>query len=79
MQFSLFRRFNLRNVIIGKHVSLFGDLLGRERVTGAKNTRAGCDYSCKKFECTVEAAALWHAKQSFLGVRLNFFRDFVCN
>jgi len=37
-------------------------------MTGAKITRAGCDYSCEKFECVIEAAAVWHAKQSFLGV-----------
>jgi len=41
-------------------------------VTGAKKTRAGCDYSCEKFECVIEAAAVWHAKQSFLGVRLKY-------
>jgi len=56
--------------LVGKHIPLFGDLLGRERVTGAKKTSAGCDCSCEKFECVIEAAAVWHAKQSFLGVRL---------
>ena len=30
-------------VLKGHHVPLVGDLLGRERVTGAKKTRAGCD------------------------------------
>ena len=41
-------------------------------MTGAKKTRAGCDYASEKFECVVEAAAVWHAKQSFLGVRLKY-------
>ena len=46
----------LKNV----NVPLCGDLLGRERVTGAKKTRLGCDLH-------TEHATLWHAKQSFLG------------
>ena len=55
---------------LGKKIPLFGDLLGRERATGAKKTRAGCDHQCEKFENIVEAVAIWHAKQSFLGVGL---------
>ena len=49
-------------------VPLAGDLLGRERVTGAKKTRLGCDSIVECFENIVECAALWHAKQSFLSV-----------
>lgn len=47
---------------------LVGDLLGRERVTGAKKTRLGCDSLSERFQNIVEAPALWHTKQSFLGV-----------
>ncbi|XP_068733624.1 uncharacterized protein [Montipora capricornis] len=47
-------------------VPLAGDLLGRERVTGAKKTRLGCDSASERFENIVECPALWHAKQSFL-------------
>ena len=50
-------------------VPLCGDLLGRERVTGAKQTRMGCDYKTERFNNIVENVAQWHAKQSFLGVR----------
>ena len=55
-------------VLKGHHVPLVGDLLGRERVTGAKKTRAGCDNKTDRFEHIVEAPAVWHAKQSFLCV-----------
>lgn len=51
-------------------VPLCGDLLGRERVTGAKQTRMGCDYKTERFENIVENVAQWHTKQSFLGVRI---------
>lgn len=54
-------------------VPLAGDLLGRERVTGAKKTRLGCDSTVERFENIVECPALWHAKQSFLSVSwINF-------
>lgn len=43
-----------------------GDLLGRERITGAKNTRLGCDSPSERFTNIVEVPALWHTKQSFL-------------
>ena len=43
-------------------VPLAGDLLGRERVTGAKKTRLGCDSIVERFE----NIALLHTKQSFL-------------
>ena len=49
-----------------------GDLLGRERVTGAKKLRKGCDKSSERFDNMCEVAEYWHAKQAFLGVR------FVC-
>lgn len=57
-------------VLKGQHVPLVGDLLGRERVTGAKKTRAGCDLPTYHFEHIIEAPAVWHAKQSFLCVSL---------
>jgi hypothetical protein len=49
-------------------VPLCGDLLGRERVTGAKKTRMGCDNQCERFENIIENVAQWHPKQSFLAV-----------
>ena len=55
-------------VLKNHHVPLIGDLLGRERVTGAKRTRAGCDYKADRFEHIIEVPAVWHAKQSFLCV-----------
>ena len=51
----------------GVNVPLCGDLLGRERVTGAKKTRLGCDQQHERFQ-NIEFPALWHVKQSFLGV-----------
>lgn len=50
------------------HVPLCGDLLGRERVTGAKKMRLGCDSASDRFENIHEYPALWHSKQAFLGV-----------
>ena len=47
---------------------LCGDLLGRERITGAKRMRLGCDAPSERFENIYEYPALWHVKQSFLGV-----------
>lgn len=49
---------------------LCGDLLGRERVTGVKKMRMGCDNPRERFENIFEYPALWHAKQSFLGVKI---------
>ena len=46
-----------------------GDLLGRERVTGAKKLRKGCDKSSERCDNMCEVAEYWHAKQAFLGVR----------
>ena len=58
------------NVLEKVRVPLVGDLLRRERVTGAKKTRLGCDSSVERFENIVECPALWHTKQSFLSVSL---------
>lgn len=73
IMFGVFKKLHCSH--IGKHIPLYGDLLGRERVTGAKKTRAGCDYTSERFECIVEACAQWHAKQSFLGVILIFLKN----
>ena len=56
------------NVLKKVRVPLAGDLLGRERVTGAKKTRLGCDNIVERFKNIVECPALWHVKQSFLSV-----------
>ena len=37
------------NLLKGVNVPLCGDLLGRERVTGAKKTRLGCDQQHERF------------------------------
>ena len=60
----------LKNV----NVPLCGDLLGRERMTGAKKTRMGCDLHTERFDNITENATLWHAKQSFLGVSCSNIR-----
>ena len=65
-------------VLKDHHIPLAGDLLGRERVTGAKKTRAGCDYQTDRFDHIVETPAVWHAKQSFLCVGLFPFTLYVC-
>ena len=57
-------------VLQDNKVPLVGDLLRRERLTGAKKTRAGCDYSSDRFEHLVELPAVWHAKQFNLSVSL---------
>lgn len=49
-------------------VPLAGDLLGKERVTGAKRVRMGCDQPEERYDNIVEIPALWHAKQAFLKV-----------
>lgn len=51
---------------------LCGDLLGRERITGAKKTRLGCDRNFERSNNIIEYPALWHTKQSFLVVGLHF-------
>ena len=60
-------------VLTNVNVPLCGDLrvLGRERVTGAKKTRMGYDFKTEKFENIVENVAQWHAKQSFLRLRMS--------
>ena len=60
----------LKNV----NVPLCGDLLGRERVTGAKKTRMGSDLHTERFDNITENVTLWHAKQSFLGVSCSNIR-----
>ena len=60
----------LKNV----NVPLCGDLLGRERVTGAKKTRMGCDLHTERFDNITENVTLWHANQSFLGVSCSNIR-----
>ena len=62
---------NADEVLKNVKVPLGGDLLGRERITGAKKTRLGCDSAAERFGSIVETPALWHAKQSFLGVSFN--------
>ena len=57
------------SILADVKVPLCGDLLGHERVSGAKKTRMGCDHQTERFENIVENVAQWHAKQSFLGVR----------
>lgn len=53
-------------------VPLAGDLLGRERVTGAKRAQMACDQPEERYENITETPALWHAKQAFLKVKLAF-------
>ena len=53
-------------------VPLFGDLLGRERVTGAKRVRMGCDEPMDCYEDITEAPGLWHAKQAYLKVTIEY-------
>ena len=57
-----------KGILKGVNVPLCGELLCRERVTGAKKTRLGCDQQYEKFQNIIEFPALWHTKQSFLGV-----------
>lgn len=49
-------------------IPIGGDLLGRERITGAKKLRKGCDKISERFENMTESSEYWHAKQAFLGV-----------
>lgn len=49
-------------------IPIAGDLLGRERITGAKKLRKGCDKASERFENMTETAEYWHAKQAFLSV-----------
>ena len=51
-------------------IPIGGDLLGRERITGAKKLRKGCDKTSERFENMTETAEYWHAKQAFLSVSL---------
>jgi hypothetical protein len=58
------------NVLKNVRIPLGGDLLGRERVTGAKKTRMGCDMDTDRFESIIDTPALWHSKQAFLKVNV---------
>ena len=60
-------------VLQSHELPLAGDLLGRERVTGAKKTRSGCDLRTDRLDHIVEVPAVWHSKQSFLSVSLYVF------
>ena len=51
-------------------IPLGGDLLGRERITGAKMLRKGCNQASEKLDSMSEEADFWHAKQAFLSVSL---------
>lgn len=52
------------------HILIGGDLLGLERITGAKMLRKGCNQASERFDNMSEVAEFWHAKQAFLGVSL---------
>ena len=45
---------------------LGGDLLGHERITGAKRLRSGCDKAYERFDNITQVSEYWHAKQSLL-------------
>jgi len=51
-------------------IPIGGDLLGRERITGAKMLRKGCNQASERFDNMSEVAEFWHAKQAFLSVSL---------
>ena len=51
-------------VLKGITVPLSGDLLGRERVTGAKRARLGCNHRVERFENIVENVAQYNGIQS---------------
>ena len=62
------RRAWMDTILTDVKVPLGGDQLGRERVTGAKKLRLGCDSSIARLEHIEEMPELWHAKQSFFSV-----------
>lgn len=51
-------------------IPIGGDLLGRERITGATMLRKGCNKASERFDNMSEVAEFWHAKQAFLSVSL---------
>lgn len=57
-----------KKILSSTELPLCGDLLGRERISGAKRMRGGCDHRTERFDNIVENVAQWHTKQSFLGV-----------
>ena len=62
------RQARLDGILNGTKVPLGGDQQGRERVTGAKKLRLGCDSATARLEHIEEMPELWHAKQAFLSV-----------
>ena len=51
-------------------IPIGGDLLGRERITGAKMLRKGCNNASERFDNMSEVAEFWHTKQAYLSVSL---------
>ena len=51
-------------------IPIGGDLLGRERITGVKMLRKGCNQASERFDNMSEVAEFWHAKQAFLSVSI---------
>ena len=49
-------------------IPIGGDLLGRERITGAKILRKGCNHASERFDNMSEVAEFWHTKQAFVSV-----------
>ncbi|XP_067022428.1 uncharacterized protein [Acropora muricata] len=49
-------------------IPIGGDLFGRERITGAKMLRKGCNHASEIFDNMSEVAEFWHTKQAFLSV-----------
>ena len=47
-------------------IPIGGDLLGRERIPGAKMLRKGCNQASERFVNISEVAEFWYAKQAFL-------------
>lgn len=67
------RQARLDQNLKGIKVPLGGDQLGRERVTGAKKLRLGCDSATARLEHIEEMPELWHAKQAFLSVSFKIY------
>ncbi|XP_044180297.1 uncharacterized protein LOC114947031 isoform X3 [Acropora millepora] len=58
---------NAGDILKKAKLPVAGDLLGRGRITGARNTGLGCDSPSERFTNIVEVPGLWHTNQSFLG------------
>ena len=72
------RQARLDRNLNGIKVPLGGDQLGRERVTGAKKLRLGCDSATARLEHIEEMPELWHAKQAFLSVSFKMYVQQIC-